>query len=134
MFTRHSRHSFEPVDTPSVKGCNFDEDPRWTECVCIQSEHAEDFFPPVRPAGYTVVLKKGPALAETGEPREPPPHRPVRSTVNACSVPPLTTILASCHSHACPATASNEHRFCLRTTSEDLTRGWPDVLVSEDIL
>jgi len=51
------------------------------------------------------------ALAETREPRESSPHRPVRSTVNACSVPPLTTILALCRSRARPATASNEPRF-----------------------
>lgn len=126
MFTRHSRHSFEPED----EGCNFDEDPRWTEGACTEPGHAEDSFPPMCPAGaHRRLDEKGPRQ----KPGNQENHRPVRSTVNACSMPPLTTILASCRSRARPATASNEHRdFCLRTRSEDLTRERPDVLVSED--
>ena len=114
MFTRHSRHSFEPEDAPPAKGCNFDEDPRWTEgacTACTKSEHAEDSFPPMCPARYTILpARRGRAAGRNrGTKREPPPHRPVQSTVNACSVPPLTTSLASCRSRARPSTASNEH-------------------------
>lgn len=73
---------------------------------------------------HTVVPEKGPAPAKTGEPREPPPHRPVRSTVNACSVPPLTTILASCRSSSddlerTPPLLSSDH---IRGSDPRMTR------------
>lgn len=67
-----------------------------------------------------------------------PPHRPVRSTVNACSLPPLTTILLGSSRSRSPSDglerAPRTRILYSRLSSRGpVTRGRPDVVpVSED--
>jgi hypothetical protein len=94
---RNTRDTLTYWRTRQVEGCNFDEGPRWTEARVPSRGTRRTWFPPVssRTAHRPSAEKGTPRGQKPGNQRTTAAVRPVRSTVNACLVPPLTTILAS---------------------------------------
>jgi len=133
VFIEHSRHSYVIGGRATrAEGCNFHEGPRWTEARAPSRGTRRTPFPPVSSRAHRPPEK---GTLKPGNQRTT-----VRSTVNACSVPSLTTILAPCRSlarscaRAPPVTASNERCRLGPFLEPDLaTGGWSQrVLLFED--
>lgn len=137
-----SRRSLSPVNLKSVyraletllrilrrtrrpcRGMQFSRGPPVDWGACTEPGHAEDSFSPG-------VQHRPPGEKGTQKTREPENHRPVRSTVNACSVPSLTIILAPCRSLARSSSDGLGRALRIAVPSLDLpwaqgTRGWPE--------